>query len=74
MQKEGGILLELPSPPACDNWGRHKLNDYIVNNMHSASLQEIIHSEVCHIFRSTNIELFSYINVRKTDHFIQDKK
>ena len=37
------LLLDQPLPPDCDNLGRHKLNDYVVNNMHPDPLQELIH-------------------------------
>ena len=37
----------------------------IVNNMHSDHLQEVIHPEVCHSFRSIYTELFQHIDMRE---------
>ena len=65
------VLLELPKemdlPPApdCDKWGLINLNQYVINNMNSDLLQEIIHTDICHSFRSMYMELFEHIDMRK---------
>ena len=43
-------------------FGKSKLNDYMVNGTQTDPLQDLIHSEVWHSFRSTYTGLFQHIN------------
>ena len=65
LPKESHLLLDPPALPDHDNWGSYKLKDYIINNTYLDPLQECIHSEVCHLFRSTYKDLFQHIALRK---------
>ena len=38
LPKERDLLLNPPLPSDCDNWGRHRFSEYVVNNNHSDQL------------------------------------
>ena len=65
LRKDSDLHLEPSLTANYKNQGRHKIYDYVANNKHSGPLKECIHSEVCHSFRSTYMEPFQHIGMRK---------
>ena len=65
LPKETNLLVDLPLPSVCHNWGLLKVNHYMVNNMPFDPLQDLVYSEACLSFIYTCTELFKHINIKK---------
>ena len=65
LPKEINVLINILPQPNYDNGGWMKLSHYLVTNMYSDPLKEIMHKKVCISFRRTYQELFQHIEMRK---------